>query len=98
MADRITIARDQSAAIEAAELLQTVRDLRSVYERLARIQAKMYHAFDSGPTIDWSQVETLWGIPTGNGVDVFTLIDGAVLAMTNGQQNDSCKVLTERVG
>lgn len=98
-ADFIKIARDQSAATEAAELLATVRDLRSVYERLGRIRAKMRHNFDDQVNpIVWSQVETLWGIPTGNGQRVFTFVDGATGAMEGTFQNSANRDLTETVG
>lgn len=98
--DFITIARDQSAATEAAELLQFIRDMRSVYERAIRIRDKMKHNFnDSNPdAIVWTALETKWGVPTDKGVDVFTFLDGVVLAMTNGQQNQACKDITEQVG
>ena len=99
LSDFIKIARDQSAATEAAELLQTIRDLRSVYERLIRIRDKMRHNFDdTGSPIDWAPLEAIYGVPAGSGVTVFTFVDGAVLAMTAGQQNSAIKDVTERVG
>jgi hypothetical protein len=108
-ADFIKIARDQSAATESAELLSTVHDLRSVYERLTRIRAKMRHCFDDSGganTIDWSAVETNWGVPAGGtsvgptaqGAAVFTLIDGATGAMEGSFQNTSTVDLSTRVG
>src|SRR5436190_12382912 len=108
-ADFIKIARDQSAATEAAELLSTIRDLRSVYERLVRIRAKMRHNFDDSGgagSINWGAVETLWGIPAGgtsvggtaNGAKVFTFVDGATGAMEGTFQNSSSRDVTETVG
>lgn len=94
-ADFIHIARDQSAATEAAELLQTIRDLRSVYERLARIVGKMNHNF-ADP--DFSALETLWGIPAGSGQTVFNLVNGSRGAMNGEFQNNNVIELTERVG
>lgn len=100
LADFIKLDRTTTTATEVQELLQWIRDLRSVYERAVRIRSKMQHNFnDTDPeNIVWTDLETLWGVPTGKGVDVFTYIDGCVLAMTNGQQNEACKVVTERVG
>lgn len=108
-ADFIHIARDQSAATEAAELLGTIRDLRSVYERLVRIRAKMRHNFDDSGgagSINWSAVETLWGVPAGNtsvgtsanGARVFTFIDGAAGGLEGSFQTSAGKDLSETVG
>lgn len=107
--DFIKIQRDQAAATESNELLSTNRDLRTVYERLVRIRAKMRHNFDDSGganTINWSTVETLWGIPAGgtsvgptaNGAKVFTFIDGAAGSMEGSFQTSAAKDLTETVG
>ena len=108
-ADFIHIQRDQAAATEAAELLGTVRDLRSVYERLVRIRAKFRHNFDDSggaESINWTAVQTLWGIPTNgtdvgtaaNGARVFTFIDGAAGAMEGTFQNTANVDLSVTVG
>jgi hypothetical protein len=107
--DFIKIARDQSAATEAAELLSFKNALRSAYEIGLRIRAKFRHNFDDGGgenNIDWSVVQTLWGIPAGNtstgpasnGAKVFTLIDGAVGSMEGTFQTSAAKDITEKVG
>jgi hypothetical protein len=107
--DFIKIQRDQSAATEAAELLQWVRDLRSVYERGSRIRAKMRHNFsDAGGvgSINWVAVQTLWGIPTNgtdvgaaaNGSRVFTLVDGTVGSLEGTFQVAAGRDVTETVG
>lgn len=109
-ADFIKLARDQSAATEAAELLQWIRDLRSVYERGVRIRAKMGHNFSGNANpalIDWAQLETLWGVPalnansvgtTANGKIVYTFLDGAVGGMEGIFQTSAAKDITETVG
>lgn len=98
-ADFIVIQRDQSAAIEAADMKQTIVFLRQAYEGLVRNQAIMRHNFaDTGGPIDWTHVEQKYGLAAGEGVRLFTFVDGAILAMTNGQQNSACKDLTETVG
>lgn len=107
--DHIEIRRDQTAATEAQELLSTISSLRTDYERLTRIRAKMRHNFDdSGGTnsINWAAVETLWGIPPGNtsvgptanGSRVFTFIDGAAGSMEGTFQSSAARDLTETVG
>ncbi len=108
-ADFIHIRRDQSAATEAGELLGAITELRSAYERLSRARAKMRHNFDDGGgenSIDWSAVETLYGVPVGqtsvgpiaNGAKLFTLVDGTVGALEGSFQNSNGVDLTVRVG
>ncbi len=108
-ADFIKISRDQAAATESAELLQYIRTLRSAYEIGIRIRAKMRHNyFDTGDqsTINWAQVEALWGIPAGNtsvgtaanGKIVFTFMDGSVGGMEGQFQSSAAKDITETVG
>jgi hypothetical protein len=108
-ADRITIQRDQSAAIESAELLSFIRAVRDVYELGTRIRAKMQHAFTGNANaalINWAALQTLWGIPTNgtdagdasNGKIVYTFVDGAVGSMEGVFQTSAAKDITERVG
>lgn len=108
-ADFIQIARDQSAATEAGELLAWLRDLRSVYERGTRIRAKMGHSFLGNANtalIDWAALETRWGIPaaqtsvgeSANGKAIYTYMDGAVGSMEGSFQTNAAKEVTERVG
>ncbi len=109
-ADFIHLQRDQSAATEAAELLQWIRDLRSVYERGTRIRAKMGHNFlgnANAELINWAQLETLWGVPvfngnsvgsSANGKIVYTFMDGTVGGMEGNFQTSAAKDVTETVG
>ena len=111
-ADFIKLQRDQSAATECAELLQFIKDLRSVYERGTRIRAKMRHNFDDSvgeANINWATLETIWGVPVGsgqnpsigtnaNGKKVFSYIDGTVGSMEGNFQTADAKNLTETVG
>lgn len=98
--DFIKVARTDSAATEAAELLQFVDVTRKAYELGVAIRAKMRHNFDdSDPqNIDWTHVEALWGVTPGNGVRIFTFVDGAVGAMEGSFQNADAKNVTETVG
>lgn len=106
--DSIKIQRDQTAATEAAELLLFKNTVRTAYELGIRIRAKMQHNFsDAGGenSIDWTAVQTLWGIPTNgddvgpeaNGKIVFTFVDGLVLSLEGGAQTNAGKELSERI-
>lgn len=105
----IKIDRTNPAATESGELLAFKNMFRQAYEMGLRIRAKMRHTFDDSGgagTINWTAVQTNWGIPTNgttvgptaNGAVVFTLVDGAVGAMEGVFQNSSGKDVTETVG
>lgn len=55
----------------------------------------MFHNFDGA---DVTQLETLFGLPTGSGQTVLDLVNGSVGAMEGDFQNNNCKQLTEKVG
>lgn len=107
--DFVKIQRDQSAATEAVALLNWIAALRTAYELGIRVRDKMQHNFDDSGgenAINWSALETIWGIPAGitsvgptaNGATVYTFVNGAVGSMTGAFQTDAAKVVTERVG
>ncbi len=88
-------------------MLDFITTLRSAYEKGVRVRAKMNHNFASGGSINWAQLETLFGIPvlngnsvgdTANGKIVFTFVDGAIGAMEGTFQNSANKDITETVG
>lgn len=111
--DAIKITTNDNNASEAAELVQYIDTLRKAYELGIRIRQKMQRHFDDSEgenNIDWSTVQTRWGIPsnvdgengtdvgpTANGAIVFTLVNGGVGAMEGTFQNAQCKEITERV-
>jgi hypothetical protein len=79
--------------------LQLVQSTRQTLDLAARIQAKMRHMFDDQVSpIDWSTVETNYGIPTGSGEEVYTLVDGLQGSLQGVFQVDAGKKLTESVG
>lgn len=107
--DFLKLARNDTNATEVGELLQFIDRLREAYELGLRIREKMRHSFDDSGgagSIDWSTVETNWGIPPGNtsvgndanGKAVFTFIDGAVGGMEGTFQTSAAKDITETVG
>ena len=107
--DHIKIDPTQSAATEAAELLNFIRTVRQAYELGTRIRDKMRHNFDDsgGPSsINWTAVQTLWGITSNgtvtgtasNGQAIFTYIDGATGSLDGTFQTNAGKEMTERVG
>ena len=96
--DFIKIVRNDNNATEAAELLQYKNALRAAYEIGYRVRAKMRHAFDDQVNpIVWTDLETLWGIPTDSGETVYNLINGSIGSMEGLFQTADAKNLTERV-
>jgi hypothetical protein len=98
--DWIKIDDKAAGANEAAELKQLVRDMRSVYERLGRVKAKMDHNFDdSNPAnILWGDLETLWGLPAGKGDEVYNFVNGSLGSTQGTFQVADFKNMTDRVG
>lgn len=96
-ADFIKIQRDQSAATEANTLLNALRTQLQNYQQWTSIKAKMDHMFVASPA-DWTLLETVYGVPTGKGEAVYTLINGLVGAMENTFQNSNGRDITSQVG
>lgn len=93
--DFIKIDRTQSAAIDAALLLSYVNTLRSAYDTGVRVKAIMDHNTDA---VVWTDIETLFGIPTGKGQTVYNLVSGSLGALAGTVQDAGGKTLTEQVG
>lgn len=97
---------NQTVSQQARDLIQFVGLLRQAYEVGQRVRAIMFHNFESGANIDWSTLESLYGLtpggtsvgPTATGAVVFTLVDGTIGAMEGTFQNSNGKDLTEKVG
>lgn len=93
--DFIKVDPTQSAATQARALLGYVTTLRSAYEQGVKVLAVMGHNND-GTT--FTDIETLFGLPTGKGQTVFNLINGSVGSMTGTFQVADAKNITETVG
>jgi hypothetical protein len=93
--DFIKVDRTQSAATQATLLLSYVTTLRSAYELGVKCKAVMDHNNDGAV---WTDIELLFGLPTGKGQIVYDLINGSVGSMTGAFQVPDAKNLTETVG
>lgn len=93
--DFIKIDPTQSAATQARELLLYKTLLRQAYEQGVKVLAVMAHNNDGTVFTD---LETLFGVPTGKGQTVFNLVNGSVGAMQGTFQVPDAKNLTETVG
>lgn len=93
--DFIKIDTTQTAATQARLLLSYVTALRGAYELGVKTLAVMGHNNDGTVFTD---MEALFGIPTGKGQTVFNLVNGSVGAMLGNFQVPDAKNLTETVG
>lgn len=93
--DFIRIDRTQSAATQAGLLLSYTTALRQAYELGVKCKAVMDHNNDG--TV-WTDIEILFGIPTGKGQTVYNLINGSVGSMSGVFQVADAKNLTETLG
>jgi hypothetical protein len=94
--DYIKIDRDGTPpAIKAALLLQYIEQLRAAYDTGQRVLQIMNHNNDGS---NWTDLEQLFGIPTGKGQTIYNLINGSIGSMTGVFQVADAKNLTETVG
>lgn len=93
--DFIKLTRDVTTATHVQKMLNYRNVLRDAYEQGKEILAVMNHNHNGS---DFAALETLYGIPTGQGQTVFDMVNGSVGSMEGNFQTADAKNLTERVG
>lgn len=93
--DFIPVSRTVPGATQAASLLSLVAAVRSAYEQAVRVRDVMNHNHDG---VDFTQIEELYGLPSGKGQIVFNLVNGTVGSMTGVFQVADAKNMTETIG
>lgn len=93
--DFIRVDSTINTATQAADLKAFVSVLRDAYQRGKKILAVMGHNNDGTVFTD---IEALYGLPTGKGQTVFNLINGAIGSMEGTFQVADAKNVTETVG
>ncbi len=83
----IKVDRTTTTATHAQKLLDYVNTLRSAYDKGVFIKAIMDNSTDG---VDFTSIESLFGVPTGQGTNVYTLLGSSLTA--------GAKTFTERVG
>lgn len=97
--DFIKIKRTDTAATHSTKILQAVSQTRQLMATLDEIIGIAYHNFDTTPDPDdFSQFETLFGIPEGSGEAVFTLLNGTRGVLRGDFQNANALDLISKVG
>jgi len=93
--DFIKVDATQTAATAAPLLKSYVSQLRLAYDTGKRIIAIMGHNNDGTVFTD---IETIFGLPTGKGQTVFNLVNGSIGSMEGTFQVSDAKTITEQVG
>lgn len=93
--DFIKVDNVTTSATKASLLLQYIAQLRQAYELGKRVKDVMVHNNDG---TNFTDIEVLFGLPTGKGQVVFDLVNGSIGSMEGTFQVDDAKEITERVG
>lgn len=93
--DFIKIDRSNTNAVMATQLLAYKDYLRQAYEQGKKVLAIMNHNNDG---TNWTDLETLFGVPTGKGQTVYDLMNGSIGSMEGTFQVADAKNLTETLG
>ncbi len=75
----------------AGDLISAIGSLRSAWNSIKRIKEIMDHNTDGA---DFAPVATLFGLPTGNGDEVYNLVAGALASLDDADP----QALISRVG
>lgn len=94
-ADFIKINTTVSTQTYAATLKGVVADTRRLIDNLELLKGVMEHNIDSA---DYSAVETVFGLPTGNGDEVYNLVSGTLAGIKGTAQAADALTLIDRVG
>ena len=84
-----------NGAPQAVLLKGYVQALRSAIEQGERVRAIMNHNHDN---VDFSDIESLFGLPAGSGQTVFDLVNGSVGSMAGTFQTADATTITEKLG
>lgn len=93
--DFIKVNTSDTTATHAAELVAFKNALRDAYNRGKQVLAIMTHNNDGTVFTD---VEALFGLPSGKGQTVFNLVNGSVGSMEGTFQVPDSKTITETLG
>jgi hypothetical protein len=93
--DFIPITVGSSAQTQAQQLKNLTIQFTQVYAQTLALRDTMTHLNDG---VDFSKLETQFGVPAGTGQEVFDLLNGAAHAMEGTMQNNNIKTITEKLG
>ena len=91
----IPISTANAAATHAGLLRAYVQQQRGAYELGSKIRAIMGNNHDN---VNFTDIETLFGLPPGKGQAVFDMVNGTVGANEGLFENDNGKTIGELIG
>lgn len=93
--DFINVERSRGGASHSSLILEYAQQLRRAYELGLKTKAIMDHNHDNEVFTD---IETLFGLPTGKGQAVYDLVNGSLGSMEGVFQTSDAKKLGEILG
>lgn len=91
----IRIDRTVTTAVYAQDLLSALAQIRNTHNQLLKVKGIMDNNW---ATTDFVDVETLFGIPTGQGQATYALVRDAVQALEGTIQSAANVTIIDRVG
>lgn len=92
--DFILVDNTKTGASQAITLKNAISIGRQFYQQMTAIRQQMTHMND-GTT--FTEIETFYGLPAGQGQAIFNLVNGSVGVIEGTFQNNNIKTLTEQV-
>ncbi len=98
--DYIKIVKDSNAAERARDIIAFRNAVATVLSLGPPMLLIMNHNFDDAnpQAIVWTDLETLFGVPSGKGQTIFDMVNGIMGALTGTMQNDQAVQMESRVG
>lgn len=91
----IKVDRTTTTAVYAQDLLSLISQIRATLNQLAKVKGIMDNNW---ATVDFADLEALFGIPTGSGQSVYALVRDSQKAFTGVAQDASALTLIDKVG
>jgi hypothetical protein len=93
--DFIRVTTTDTNAPFARDLVTLIAQVRTMKDQLEKVKEIMDHNHNG---ILFTGIETLFGLPTGQGQTVYDMVNGTLLAITGNGQNSNALSLIQRVG
>ena len=96
--DFIKLNVNDTNAFLSRDVKSAIESVRSAITQLNKVVGILQHNFDAGQSIDWTTVEEICGLQSGEGQTLFTLLDGSRGVLAGEFQNNNAVELINRVG
>lgn len=93
--DYIKVSKASGDATQAQALTAYVTTVAAALQQGQKIVGMMNHMHNG---VDFTLIETVYGLPTGKGQAVFNFVNGSIGAMLGTMTNADAKTMTDSVG